>query len=360
MSAIALFYPFVYYYRYQGDNEEIPGLKNKQQKKQEVKNKQEKEEMKNYQKSFTLIELLVVISIIAILAGMLLPALSKARDKGKEAACKGNEKQIGSAMVMYMDDSKEYYPTSYYYRNGASSGGGYVHWSGMLRSGNYVTSAKVYVCGSSRNGGWAPTNFTSDKNTYWGSVVEPPAGQTAQAAVDDDEAPRMCYTGNAVILPRKKMASIALNLVKNAQLRRPSAEILVSEYCDQKELIIDSSASGGTAIKSHRPTHGITDGGAKWGGGEAGICSKPQALTIDEANAARTAALSSGNANSAHQIVYTRWDMHGNRQNYVFSDGHVESLALAETLAPDNFLWGKRLYVQDGSPVITANGSPVN
>src|SRR5436190_17846817 len=104
---------------------------------------------------FTLIELLVVIAVIAVLAAILFPVFAQAREAARATACLSNEKQIGQALMMYLQDNDETLPaadwggtfkgppfTAFAFQTGAGSAP--PTWADVFQS--YVKNLPVMKC----------------------------------------------------------------------------------------------------------------------------------------------------------------------------------------------------------------------
>jgi prepilin-type N-terminal cleavage/methylation domain-containing protein len=125
--------------------------------------------MQRVRRAFTLIELLVVIAIIAILAAILFPVFAQAREAARKSTCVSNENQCGKALMMYVQDYDELYPTYDYAGTGGPSG----MWScDSAEAGNIQQMLHPQMNGTARaasgkaawHGGWAVVSMPYIKN----------------------------------------------------------------------------------------------------------------------------------------------------------------------------------------------------
>ncbi len=306
----------------------------------------------NLTRGFTLIELLVVIAIIAILAAILFPVFAQAREAARKTSCMNNMKQMGTAIMMYTQDNDETYPQAYWYKNDAGDSAGYMQWTGMIMP--YAKNASMFVCPSDANRGLPPTNPPDP--AYSGL----PNGLDAQV-------PRLSYTVNAALLPRKRRTIDPANVVALAAVDAPADVIMVAEFSNHPGCVNDTSNQTSTNFKnkSHRSMNAVMAGagGGAWKG-EAPAEFPPSvsavyAMTPQVAAMAFATCRDPGYGGGAPHIAYIQADKHQGGSNYTYADGHSKWSRLDATLNPNNFQWGKKMYSAGNIPILDQSGIPV-
>lgn len=143
-------------------------------------------------RAFTLIELLIVIAIIALLAAILFPVFSRARDNARRAACLSNMKQLGTAVMMYTQDYDEMMPGNDSLDEGAGLTNGFMDSSAVRNWAKsidpYLKNLQVFRCPSA-----LPYTATGSSGSAYAEVSGSNGGNTS-------------YAGNYIVADRKLAA----------------------------------------------------------------------------------------------------------------------------------------------------------
>ena len=229
-------------------------------------------------RAFTLIELLVVIAIVALLAAILFPVFSRARENARRTACLSNQKQLGLAFAQYAQDHDECFPMAYnYWGSGAPKA-----WDEQLESymGMRVTVVNfqrpeplVFRC---PNDSIAPTASAERRRTYAMPKADKRVDGTSDAYADR-------YAAGPHYVPPGNTSSQGVSVGRNqADFPSPSDTILLVENPERRNYITNNSGAfiaspndqardvDGTSTIIRDPMHSegwnylFVDGHVKW------------------------------------------------------------------------------------------------
>lgn len=272
------------------------------------------------QQGFTLIELLVVIAIIAILAAILFPVFAQAREAARTISCLSNQKQIGTAVIMYLQDYDERYPWAAINLDdcagkGKGVGCGYAEygkrdlpwvnlkvtawgWDKLIYP--YVKNVQAYKCPSASDGDDLFGN-TNDGGNHW-------------------------RTGAIQLAINRRIAGGINSAFDDPSRIRPQADL---SFPASTILVVESSASASTGSNMDEKN------GWGWADGHAVLLNNPPTRPQDTGNDDNDIPANHEKRNvfctTGDRMDYADWSgvtaplrRHKSGANYVFADGHAK------------------------------------
>lgn len=355
--------------------------------------------MRTIRRAFTLVELLVVIGIIALLIGILLPALSKAREQANMVKCASNLRSIGQALAIYLTENQDTFPPSNFWTGLQISGNqqtpnaplyGYTHWSAILK-GTQWEAASDYLAGNGSpslgapqlapflsTAGWEQFQCPSlidgglpPANTYPANQDLGIANENPTQGVVDLQAPRLAYTVNEALCPRSYLVPEipgvdnirAYRFVRSGQVHHSGSTIFATELWGFENAATTASFFTGLPVSnSRRPVAGFLSFGTSVdklydvpiGGVFTPVTQYISLLHTDpEVQLQPGASVQSsldyigrnhnGPKSYGHVAGDTRggWDLR--KTNFLYIDGHVDTKHVVDTIYPTSE-WGDSFY----------------